>query len=335
MNTKLFLLIGVVACTSPTEPIPKSPITSSTPTTVTPPTPTLPAALDTSTFAIPDTVLLSALIRMGLPITNGRMLTREALGVTQLTIGRGPGYRPPEGGLWTGTNGHYISDLTGLEKFTNLRTLRIEHQKITSIPLHAFPNLQLVSLWGNPITALDVSRNTSLVTLGLSETGLTEIDVSNLSALFEVNFQNDADRPLPYTLPNGTIVRGFSKLDFSKNPGLTRIYIWNNGLTSENLILSNDAKNVLTDFWAYKNKFTHLSFLDYKELSTIVLYDNQLETLDLRRVGQAVSYYVPSGLYTTGNPRLLQIRVTNPGMTIHQRSLGAPIYIDPWTQFIP
>jgi hypothetical protein len=291
--------------------------------------------LDTSTFAIPDTVLVSALVKMGLPIINGRMLTREATAVTQLAIGQGEGYRPPEGGLWTGTNGKYITDLTGLDKFTNLRTLRIEHQQITSIPLQAFPNLQLVSLWGNPITTLDVSRNTSLVTLGLSETGLTEIDVSNLSVLFEVDLQNDPDKQLPYTLPNGTVVRGFSKLDFSKNPGLARIYIWHNGLTSENLILSNNAKNVLTDFWAFKNKFTHLSFVDYKELSKIVLYDNQLETLDLRRVGQAAAYYVPTGLYTTENPRLLQIRVTNPGMTIQQMSLGAPIYIDPWTQFVP
>lgn len=327
------IVIGTtLACTSPTEP-PNIPTVSIT-TPVTPTPPTTPPPPDTSTFAIPDLVFATALERLGLPIVNGRLLVREALGVTGMTISRGDGYRPPEGGVWTGTRGEYITDLTGLEQFKNLRTLRIEHQKITTIPLHALPKLERLSLWGNPLTTLDVSKNPALTLLGLSETGLTTIDLSMLPQLFEVNFQNDAGQTLPYTLPNGTIVRGFQKLDFRNNPNLTRIYIWNNGLTSDSLFLSEKAhKLTLTDFWAYKNKFTHLSFRGYRELCTIVLYDNTLESLDLREVGPNYPH-AGFGLHTTGNPKLEYVRVTSPHAVITARYQGSPIYMDPWTRFI-
>lgn len=319
-----------LACSSPTEP-PVSPIVQNTPTTPIQPAPP-PTPPDTTTFAIPDVVFASALIRLGLPVVNGRMLVRDALTVTGMTIGMGDGYNPPEGGLWTGTRGEYITDLTGLEQFKNLKTLRIEHQKVTTVPLQMLPNLEQLSLWGNPLTTIDVKSNVKLTTLGLSETGITEVDLSTLSNLEIICFQNNSSRPLPYTLTNGTVVRGFKKIDLRQNLKISRLYIWNDGLTDSTLLLP--PTKGLAEFWAERNNFTKLDFSNYLNLTHIIVMNNTLQSLDLRNIASAWGG-VPLRVYTTGNPQLFTIRVTHvEPLVIRSTQDTGGVFIDPWTKFI-
>lgn len=339
-NKKIFsgaaiIIVGItLACSSPTEPstIPTVQNTLTTPVKPTPPVPP-PVTPDTTTFAIPDVVFVSALIRLGLSVVNGRMLVRDALTVTGMTIGMGDGYNPPEGGLWTGTRGEYITDLTGLEQFKNLKTLRIEHQKVTTVPLQMLTNLEQLSLWGNPLTTIDVKSNTKLTMLGLSETGITEVDLSTLSNLEIICFQNNSSRPLPYTLTNGTVVRGFKKIDLLQNPKISHLYIWNDGLTDSTLLLP--TTKGLIEFWAERNRFTKLDFSNYLNLTHIIVMNNMLQSLDLRNIASAWGG-VPLRVYTTGNPYLLTIRVTHiePLVTRSTQDTGG-IFIDPWTRFIP
>jgi len=287
--------------------------------------------IDTSTFAVPDTVFAAALRAMGISVIEGRVRKSDVSLISKMAIDFGAGYPPKYGGLWTGTGTRYITNAAGIEHFRALQYLRMENQKIPSIDVRTLESLEFLSLWGNPITNLDLSKNLHLRILGLSETSLTDIDVSRLSALEEVDFQQ-APRELPYTRTNGTVVYGFRRLDLSQNHNLGRIYIWGNNLTDSALILS-PVRNKITDFWAYNNKFRRLDFSGYSQMGNLVLYNNDLEYLDLRAIGP--NYPHVPGFWSTGNTRLFEIRVTSPQATIQARSMGAPIYIDPWTRFVP
>lgn len=287
-------------------------------------------------ISFPDPVFAAALTRMGFHVTDGRMRTSVAYSITQFCISGAygeAGYRPPEGGPYTGTpTNAYIQSSAGLEKLKNLQTFRLENQQVTSIDLSGLRELRKVSLWGNPLTSLDVRRNIKLTLLGLSETSLREIDVSTLSELEEINFQN-AENALPYTTRNGTQVSGFRRIDLSNNLKIQRVYIWNNGVTDSTFILPTNRQ--LYEFWASKNKFTQLDFSSYPNLTHIIVMHNDLERLDIRTVAQAWGG-TPLRVYTEGNPRLNEIRATNIDVLNARAALPTGgVFIDPWTRFVP
>lgn len=287
-------------------------------------------------ISFPDPVFAAALTRMGYQVTNGLMRTTVAHSITQFCISGAygeAGYRPPEGGPYTGTPSHaYIYSSVGLEKLKNLQTFRLENQKVDNIDLSNLRELRKISLWGNPITTLDVRRNTKLTLLGLSETSLNEIDLSTLSELEEIDFQH-AENDLPYTTANGTRVTGFRRIDLTNNTKIQRIYIWNNGLTDTTLILP--SNRLLYEFWASRNKFTRLDLSQYPNLTHIIVMRNDLEFLDIRSVAQAWGG-TPLRVYTEGNPRLKEIRASNiDALNARAAQSNGGVFIDPWTRFVP
>jgi len=287
-------------------------------------------------ISIPDPVFAAALTRMGFQVTGGLMRTSVAHSITQFCISGAygdVGYRPPEGGPYTGTSANeYITSSVGLEKLKNLQTFRLENQKVSSIDLSGLRNLRKVSLWGNPIASLDVQKNIKLTLLGLSETSIREVDLSTLSELEEINFQN-AENNLPYTTRNGTTVSGFKRIDLSKNLKIQRVYIWNNGLTDSTFILPSNRQ--LYEFWASTNNFKRLDFTNYPNLTHIIVMKNDLELLDLRSIAQAWGG-TPLRVYTEGNPRLKEIRATNVNaLNARAAQPNGGVFIDPWTRFVP
>ncbi len=76
----------------------------------------------------------------------------------------------------------YISDLTGIEYFTNLLTLDASRTKIASIDVSMFTNLEFLYLYNcYYLKDLDLTANTNLIDLDVSGTELTELDLSNNS----------------------------------------------------------------------------------------------------------------------------------------------------------
>jgi hypothetical protein len=286
---------------------------------------------------IPDAEFAGALTRLGYPVTNGLMRTTVAQSITQFCIsskyGEG-GYRPPEGGPYTGLKqGSYIRSADGIQYFRNLQTFRLENQQLSSIDLSSLKELKKISLWENPITSLDVSQNTKLTLLGLSETSIQNIDLAALTELEEINFQHGGSGTLPYTTSNGTIVYGFKKIDLTKNTKIQRIYIMRNAVEDSMLILPSNRQ--LTDFWASENRFKRLDFSNYPNLTHVIVENNDLDLLDIRSVAQAWGG-LPLRVYTQGNPRLLQIRVTNvDGMNARAALSNGGVFIDSWTKFVP
>lgn len=324
--------IGVmIGCAHPTAPPSKSrtePIDAVAPV----PAPSIPEVI-----AIPDSVFAQALTRLGFPVTNGRMLRSTALSITQFAISGayGPsGYRPPEGGPYTGTpSGSYIESTEGLQHFLNLRTFRLENQKIRTIDLRSLTELTFVSLWQNPLTTLDVSKNVRLTTLGVSETSLQQIDLSTLVNLKELAAQQSEGMRLPYVTGNGTTVYGFARLDLTHNTNIERLYITNNALTDAALVLP--ANRGLQEFWASHNQFRRLEFSYYARLTHVIVEHNDLEWLDLR-YSTATNDGVPARLYTMHNPRLAEIRTNNPAALLARAALSnGGVFVDPWTQFVP
>lgn len=267
---------------------------------------------------IADANFERALVAMGLDdVVDGRVLTSNISGVTQLSIRRDY-YNPTtaSGSTFssifsdngyayaTGTT-NLITDVTGLENFKSLRALWIDNQQATNFNFSNMKNLQFLSLWQAPVTSLDVSSLTKLKMLGLSESGLTFVNLANLANLEEVDFQQGNDGVLPYTAANGTTIRGFTNLDFSNNAKLQRIYITGNNLTTIDL-----SKNTaLQELWASYNRFTALDLRLNTVLSYAILNNNTtLTSLNLR--GQPI---IMSRLYTEGNTNLTSILVNNPG----------------------
>ncbi len=113
-----------------------------------------------------------------------------------------------------------ISDLTGIEAFTNLTLLYCYSNNLTAIDVSNNTNLVDLVCSSNNITAIDVSSNINLVNLNCMSNDLTAIDLSNNVNLYSVIIDSN----------------DISSLDFSNNPSIGNFRVLNNpNLSSINL----------------------------------------------------------------------------------------------------
>lgn len=278
-----------------------------------------------ATVSIPDPVFADALSRAGYEVNGGEMNTDVALSIEMLCITSLVGFygSPDEnntaifvnnfvadGGVRCAYTDDYITDTTGLESFTNLRTMRLEHQVIEQIDLSGNPNLEFLSLWGQPLTDIDLSGNPKINVLGLSETSLRTVDTSMLPLLDEVAFQNSEGLTLPYTLNNGTVVYGFEELDFSENIPLNQVYVINNNLNNFSSMGLEERSGSVSEIWASENPVAELDFTDFVRLNYLVLQNMEnLNTLILKNIN---SGQVPFRLVVENAPNLVEIQVDDP-----------------------
>jgi len=135
------LVMGLVACSTPTEISTPSFVATAIPTVV--------------TFADP---VLEAMIRGAMGKTEGDITLAEAQTVTSMNLNNElQRYISKE---------TLINDLSGLENFTNLETLDLSNHAVTDIsPLQGLIKLNALSLAGNPVA--DVSPLAGLTNLKL------------------------------------------------------------------------------------------------------------------------------------------------------------------------
>lgn len=113
-----------------------------------------------------------------------------------------------------------ISDLTGIEAFTNLTLLYCYSNNLTTIDVSNNTNLVDLNCSSNNLTAIDVSSNTNLVDLNCMSNDLTTIDLSNNMNLYSMIIDSN----------------DISSLDFSNNPSIGNFRVLNNpNLSSINL----------------------------------------------------------------------------------------------------
>ena len=130
-------------------------------------------------------------------------------------------------------NSQNISDLTGIEDFTALTTLRCDNNQLTSLDVSSNTALTTLSCCCNQLTSLDVSGATALTQLSCYANQISSLDVSNNTALWEFRCQNNQ----------------LASLDVSQNTALALFHCQNNDLIS--LDVSNNT--ALNNLWARDN----------------------------------------------------------------------------------
>lgn len=203
-----------------------------------------------------------------------------------------------------------IESTKGIEKLTDLETLNLSYNKLTSIDFSEnevlrkviLKNNQLTSVvkntvslqefnvYNNNLSEINVSDNVNLGFLDASSNNLTSIDVSsntNLETLYlNSNDISDIDLSNNGTLKTlGVSGNKISSIDLSKNISLTHISLNNNKLTS--IDLSNNEK--LNDIQLSSNNLSSINIGNKPELKLIELYDNNLSYIDFGGINSNVS----------------------------------------------
>jgi hypothetical protein len=203
---------------------------------------------------IPDVEFWSALIAEGVDTDGDRKISKaEAEAVISLNV-----------------SGRDISDMTGIEAFVNLDTLRCNFVGITSLDVSGCTALTYLDCsgwnwWFNNsnyvLTTLDLSNNTALTFLDCGASGLTSLDVSHNKAL---RYLNCGDNQL-------------TSLDISNNTALAHLDCSGTNLTS----LDVSHNTALTYLDCGGNQLTSLDVSHNKALTYLNCDDNQLTSLDV------------------------------------------------------
>lgn len=170
-----------------------------------------------NTISILDTEFERALINQNIDtdgIINQQIFESDALTVTALNLsGSTPIIDSPPG--------LGITDLSGIEFFTNLETLRVEGNSITALNLSQNRKLKVLRAWRNGLETLNVQGLPLLEIVGLNFNNLTN---ANFAANIALQSLDITDNNLTsITLPNGTTT--LARFTISNNVNLTSLDI--------------------------------------------------------------------------------------------------------------
>ena len=185
------------------------------------------------------------------------------------------------GSIWMiNVSNQNISDLTGINFFTNLQHLWVDRNQLTSLDVSNLMNLNSLRAERNQIASINVPN--SLNVLWVSNNQLTSLDLSNLTnleALFATNNQ-------------------LTSLNVSGLTNLMDLYVNDNHLTSldvsglTNLAYLNVSGNQLTSFDVSgltnlislnisENQLTSFDVSGLTSLTELLVFCNQLTSLDV------------------------------------------------------
>ena len=170
----------------------------------------------------------------------------------------------------------YISNLSGIEFFPNLKKLNCGHNRLTSLDVSKNTVLQELVCWENQLTSLDVSQNTALQELACFENQLTSLDVRQNPALQKLSCWDnrltslDVSKNTELTYLKCSYNR-LTELDVSKNTELTYLDCGYNRLTE--LDVSQNTK--LTELYFVSNKITSLQADNCTNLTVIFTGSNK------------------------------------------------------------
>lgn len=171
---------------------------------------------------IPDTAFLQVLINLGIDTNkDGKISQEEAKAVHNITV-------PPSG----------ITDLTGLEAFTELDSLTITLNPLTGIDLSGNSVLRYLECSSCELTALDLSDNPELEELICNRNLLQELDISQNQSLAKLTCKNNLLTSLDLSTNAGLTLlvscgNRLTRLDISMHPTLTVIGVDNMPMLTE------------------------------------------------------------------------------------------------------
>lgn len=188
-----------------------------------------------------------------------------------------------------------LTDLSGIECFSNLESLFCSELKLVSLDVSSLKKLKQLDCSGNrSLTDLNVSGLTNLETLECSSTGLTLLDVSGLENLQKLSCDQSYSLETLKFGENDKLTElwcsecNLSSLDVSSFTALETLDCsYNQNLTS--LTLGNLA--ALTYLSCYNCQLSTLDVSGLTNLSDLDCAENKLSELDLRKNENLTSLY--------------------------------------------
>ncbi|WP_264521468.1 leucine-rich repeat domain-containing protein [Flavobacterium sp. N1994] len=164
-----------------------------------------------------------------------------------------------------------ISDLTGIESFSNLQVLTCINDNLTNLNVSALTNLRRLNCTNNQIPSLNVSGLTNLQYVDCSDNQILSLNVIGLTNL--------------QTL--GCAHNQISSLDLNGLSNLQNLHCPNNHIPSLNL---NGLTNLKT-LGCYNNQLSSLDVSSLTNLEGLSCSDNQISSLDLSGLTNLTNLY--------------------------------------------
>ena len=200
---------------------------------------------------------------------------------------------------WISCDNKEISNLKGIEFFTNIWLLECYYNNLTTIDLSHNKKLSYINCIYNKLEELDVSELPLLKTFYCGHNALPSIDVSKNEKLEDFDCQDNH----------------LDTLDVSQNTELERLVCGHNNLTE--LDVSENKK--LKQLWCYENKLSNLDLGNQTELEVLSCGDNPLSVLDVGANTNLEKLFVSNTnlteLNVSANTKLKNLDVSNTNLT--------------------
>lgn len=162
---------------------------------------------------------------------------------------------------WISCDNKEISNLKGIEFFTNIWLLECYYDNLTTIDLSHNKNLSYINCHHNQLNELDVSGLPLLETFYCGHNALPSIDVSKNEKLEDFDCQDNH----------------LDTLDVSQNKELVKLSCGTNNLTE----LDVRENKKLKELSCYESKLSNLDLRNQTELEVLKCWKNPLSVLDV------------------------------------------------------
>ena len=200
---------------------------------------------------------------------------------------------------WISCDNKEISNLKGIEFFTNIWLLECYYNNLTTIDLSNNKKLSYINCHHNKLEELDVSGLPLLKTFYCGHNALPSIDVSKNEKLEDFDCQDNH----------------LDTLDVSQNKELVKLGCGSNNLTE--LDVSENKK--LKTLGLYVNKLRNLNLGNQTELEWLSCGKNPLSVLDVSANTKLETLFVPetnlTELNVSANTKLKVLNVSNTNLT--------------------
>lgn len=184
-----------------------------------------------------------------------------------------------------------LTDISGIEYFTNLTELNCGNNKLTALPVENLTNLTSLSCENNQLTALPVDDLTNLTSLRCNNNQLDELPVGNLTNLTELSCSYNQLKELPV----GSLTQ------------LTKLNCGTNLLTELDIQKLTQLKTLYCD----NNQLTALPVENLTLLTELNCTGNRLSELDITSVTNLTSLYCGNQTNAAGEPQTLKLILTS------------------------
>ena len=207
--------------------------------------------------------------------------------------------------------GKNLTDISGIEYFTNLTSLDCGKNQLTALPVENLTNLTSLRCNNNQLKELPVENLTNLTLLYCSYNQLTELPVEKLTNLTELSCSYNQLKELPVeSLTNLTSL-------YCDNNQLAALPVENLTLLEQlncgtNLLAELDIENLtqLKNLYCGDNQLTALSVGSLTNLAVLDCSENRLTELDIRNLNLN-SLYCGNQTNAEGGPQTLTLILTS------------------------